>query len=100
MTLRGHVDALIFDEDGRVTRRVPLKPNGDGIIQNEGAVWHSFAFREADSVAFEVKPGPYDAKLDKEFAAWSPREDAPEAVAFVRWMETAAVGARWRGGGA
>ena len=46
-------------------------------------------FIEPDSIAFEIKPGPYDAKLDKEFAPWSPREDAPEAADFVRWMETA-----------
>jgi cupin fold WbuC family metalloprotein len=95
MTLTGHIDALVFDEEGRITGRYPLKPNGDGMIQNEGAVWHSFVFMAAGSVAFEVKPGPYDAKLDKEFAAWSPREDTPEAAAFVRWMETAAIGERW-----
>jgi cupin fold WbuC family metalloprotein len=95
MTLRGHIDAIVFDEEGRITRRAPLKPNGDGIIQSEGGIWHSFVFREPDSIAFEVKPGPYDAKLDKEFAAWSPREDAAEAADFVRWMETAPVGERW-----
>ncbi|HWE74983.1 MAG TPA: WbuC family cupin fold metalloprotein [Stellaceae bacterium] len=97
MTLRGHIDAIVFDADGRIIRRAPLKPNGDGIIQNQGGVWHSFVFMAPDSVAFEIKPGPYDAKLDKEFAAWSPREDAAEGAAFVRWMETAAVGARWGG---
>jgi cupin fold WbuC family metalloprotein len=95
MTLRGHIDAIVFDAEGRITRRAPLKPNGDGIIQNEGSVWHSFVFIEPDSIAFEIKPGPYDAKLDKEFAPWSPREDAADAADYVRWIETAAVGERW-----
>jgi cupin fold WbuC family metalloprotein len=94
MTLRGHIDALIFDDTGRITRRMPLKPGGDGIIQNQGGVWHSFVFRAPDSIAFEVKPGPYDAALDKEFAPWSSREDAAEAASYVRWMETAAIGER------
>ena len=97
MTLRGHIDAIVFDEEGRITRRVPLKPGGDGIIQSEGGVWHSFVFLEADSVAFEIKPGPYEATLDKEFAPWSPREDAPETAAYARWMATAPVAARWDG---
>jgi cupin fold WbuC family metalloprotein len=96
MTLRGHVDALIFDEDGRITRRVPLKPGGEGIIQNQGGVWHGFVFMEPDSIAFEVKPGPYDAASDKQFAPWSPREDEPEAAVYLRWIATASVGARWR----
>ena len=94
-TLRGHIDALVFDDEGRITRRLPLKPGGEGIIQNQGGVWHSFVFIEKDSVAFELKPGPYDASLDKEFAAWSPPEDAPGAAAFMRWMASASAGECW-----
>ena len=104
MTLRGYVDALVFDDEGRIIRRVALKPGGEGIIQNLGGVWHSFVFVENDSVAFELKPGPYDRELDKEFAPWAPREDAPEAATFTRWMASASAGERWslrksRGGG-
>jgi cupin fold WbuC family metalloprotein len=95
MTLRGHIDALVFDDEGRIVRRVALKPGGEGIIQNPGGVWHSFVFAEPDSVAFELKPGPYDARLDKEFASWAPREDDPEAATFMQWMASAAVEARW-----
>ena len=95
MALRGHIDALVFDEEGRISRRVPLEAGGAGIIQNTGGVWHSFVFVAPGSVAFELKPGPYDAAADKEFAPWSPREDAPEATDFARWMATAPVGARW-----
>jgi cupin fold WbuC family metalloprotein len=96
LTLRGHIDALVFDDEGRITRRVPLKPGGEGIIQNEGGVWHSFVFVEKDSIAFELKPGPYDARLDKEFATWAPREEEPEAAGYARWMTGAVLGERWR----
>ena len=94
MTLRGHIDALVFDDTGRITRRMPLKAGGEGIIQNQGGVWHSFVFVEPGSVAFELKPGPYDASLDKEFAPWAPPEDAPGAALYARWMATAPVGTR------
>ena len=95
MTLRGHIDAVVFDDAGRITRRVPLKPGGEGIIQNGGGVWHSFVFVAPDSVAFELKPGPYDAALDKEFAPWSPEENASGAPAFVRWLAKASPGMGW-----
>jgi hypothetical protein len=74
---------------------VPLKLGGEGVIQNQGGVWHSFVFVEPESGAFELKPGPYDVSLDKEFAPWSSREDAPEATDYARWMATVPVGARW-----
>jgi len=95
LTLRGRIDALVFDDAGRITRRLPLKAGGEGIIQNEGGAWHSFVFVEPDSVAFELKPGPYDASLDKEFASWAPPEGVPAAADFMRWMVSAPVGARW-----
>jgi hypothetical protein len=36
-----------------------------------------------DTLIFEVKQGPYDPKTDKDFAAWSPLEDAPEAELYL-----------------
>ena len=97
MSLRGHIDALVFDDKGRITQRVPLKAGGEGIIQNHGGAWHSFVFVAPDSVAFELKPGPYEAILDKEFAPWSPPEGAPEAAAFMRWMASGSLGESWHG---
>jgi cupin fold WbuC family metalloprotein len=95
MALRGHIDALIFDDSGTITQRFPLKPGGEGIIQVPGGVWHSFVFLETGSVAFEVKPGPYDASGDKEFAAWAPAEGTPEAQPIARWLAEAPLGDRW-----
>jgi cupin fold WbuC family metalloprotein len=96
MALRGHVNAVIFDETGAVVRRHTLKAGGAGIIQLPGSTWHSFVFIEAGSVAFEVKPGPYDARTDKMFAAWAPKEGASDVPSFVRWLETAPIGSHWR----
>ena len=70
LALRGHVDAVIFDAAGRIAERLALKPEGNGIVQIPGGTWHSFVFMAPGSVAFEMKPGPYDAAADKEFAAW------------------------------
>ena len=40
-----------------------------------------------DTVIFEVKPGPYDAATDKEFAPWAPPEGDPRAHAYLIQLE-------------
>lgn len=92
--LRGQVDALLFDADGRVTRRQVLRP-GEG-IEIPGGTWHSFVFGASGSVALEIKPGPYDAALDKQFAAWAPAEGDATANDCARWLASTPSGARWR----
>jgi len=94
-TLRGRIDALLFADDGNVTQRHAL-PAGSG-IEIPGGVWHSFVFAASGTIALEIKPGPYDVALDKEFAAWAPAEGEPAAAACAEWIASAAVGARWRG---
>ena len=91
--LRGRIDALLFDEDGRVTRRHALPP-GSG-IEIPGGTWHSFVFVETGTVALEIKPGPYDAALDKQFAAWAPGRGQARADACAQWIAAARVGACW-----
>jgi cupin fold WbuC family metalloprotein len=92
--LRGRIDALLFDETGVVTQRHAL-PAGGG-IEIPGGTWHGFVFAESGSVALEVKPGPYDAALDKEFAAWAPVEADAAAAACARWLAAATAGTTWQ----
>ena len=50
-------------------------------------VWHTIFALAPDTVLFEVKPGPYDPGVDKEFAPWSPPEHSPEAALFLAEVE-------------
>lgn len=94
--LRGRVDALLFDGSGTVvTQRLAMLP-GEG-IEIPGGTWHSFVFVETGTVALEVKPGPYDAALDKEFVSWAPLENAAGAVDCAAWIAGAPVGTGWPG---
>ncbi len=36
-----------------------------------------------ETVLFEVKPGPFDPKTDKEFAPWAPAEGSAEDEMFM-----------------
>lgn len=92
-TLRGRVDALFFDDAGRLTARHALLPGSS--VEVPGGIWHGFVFVETGTVALEVKPGPYDAALDKEFAAWAPAEGAPGADRCAAWLARARVGESW-----
>jgi hypothetical protein len=48
------------------------------------------------AIILEVKPGPYEPELDKEFARWAPEEGTPVSASFVTWLEFASVGDRWQ----
>jgi hypothetical protein len=61
--------------------------NGVLAIDYRAGVWHTFFALEPDSVIFEVKPGPYDAHTDKEFAPWSPAEGTPEGRSYIADLE-------------
>jgi hypothetical protein len=37
-------------------------------------------------VCYEVKPGPYSAASDKDFAPWAPREGDPTAKAYLEML--------------
>ncbi len=92
--LRGQIDVLLFADDGTVTQRFTLREGG-GVSQIPGGFWHGLAFIAPGSVAIEIKPGPYNAQSDKEFAAWSPPENDREAARCEKWLAAARVGQRW-----
>lgn len=92
--LDGALAVLTFDEAGHVTSRTELRPGGDRIAQLAPGQWHSVVALAPDTLALEVKPGPYRPATDKDFAAWAPAEGQDGAAAMVAWLEQAEVGQR------
>lgn len=93
--LRGGIDLMLFTDDGTVTQRRALRSGG--VVEIPGGTWHSFVFAAPGSVTLEIKPGPYVAQSDKEFAAWAPREEEEAAARCAEWLATAREGQRWSG---
>ena len=85
--LAGAAAVLIFDDEGRVLARSDLAP-GD-VVEIAPRTWHSLVALAPETVVLEVKPGPYRAGEDKDFAVWAPPEGASAAPALVAWMERA-----------
>jgi cupin fold WbuC family metalloprotein len=90
--LQGRFDVVIFTSDGMVKSRVVLGLQGTSVAEIPGGEWHGVIFHAPAAVVLEVKAGPYEPQLDKEFASWAPAENDPAAARFVSWLEAAAPG--------
>lgn len=83
--LQGSIRFFTFDESGEVHTDHILRSNLiPDVIDIEPGTWHSFLVLEPDTIIFECKKGPYDAKTDKEFADWAPEEDDPEVLTYMK----------------
>jgi len=87
--LRGELALFIFDDLGKVTETHVLGRNGVVGADVAPGVWHTTAALTDTAICFEVKPGPYDAATDKEFAPWAPREGDPTATAYLAGLVSA-----------
>ncbi len=83
VVLRGELALFVFDDAGRVTETHVLGRDGVVGIDLAPGVWHTTASLSDTAICFEVKPGPYDAATDKQFAPWAPREGDPAAAAYL-----------------
>ena len=83
--LRGRFIVVEFDEVGNITDHTLLNP----LAGNFGAeiperTYHTIIALDPDTVAYEVKDGPYAPINDKNFASWAPQEGSAEAEKYLR----------------
>ncbi len=83
LVLRGKVALFVFDDTGKVIETHVLEPSGQLGVDVPPGVWHSIAVLSATAVCYEVKPGPWDPKTDKEFAPWAPAEGSQAATQYL-----------------
>ncbi len=95
VVLSGAAVVLVFDERGTVRSRVLLTAAGPTYgIELPAGCWHALAALATGTVLFEVKPGPYEALSDKDFAPWAPPEGDAACARFEQWYRAARVGDR------
>ena len=46
-------------------------------------VWHTVVARKDNSILLEVKDGPFDPSIAKEYSDWSPSEDSKMANNYL-----------------
>jgi len=89
--IEGDMTVYLFDDAGRVTRRVAMgPPAGDRtfLFRLVGREWY-LPVAETEMVIYhEVFPGPFEKDVDVEYAPWSPEQDDPVAAAnFLRDLQ-------------
>lgn len=84
--LQGNLEILIFSPEGKIIERQILEENGLRLIDIEKGTWHGMIVQGEDTVIFECKRGPYDAKKDKEFAPWAPAEGDDRAQKYLETL--------------
>jgi cupin fold WbuC family metalloprotein len=90
--LQGQLAYVSFREDGSPDEESSILLDSDCGVYGcdiRPGVWHTIFALAPDTVLFEVKPGPYSAANDKDFASWAPLEYSPEAAAYLAGIEDA-----------
>jgi cupin fold WbuC family metalloprotein len=82
LVLEGEIAFFTFDDWGNVITTHVLGRDPVGIDIPPG-VWHTMAVLSAHAICYEVKPGPYSATTDKDFAAWAPQEGDPGTERYL-----------------
>ena len=90
VVLEGSAEVILFDDSGNITGRHRLgEDSPDGRLWGvdiPAGIWHTVLPRTPRAVCFEVKPGPWEASNDKEFADWAPAENDPAAAEYARTL--------------
>lgn len=93
MVLRGQIDVLTFDADGRVLARYAA---GEGTsemgYETPRATWHTLVVMSDVAAFLEIKEGPYDPQTAVEFAPWAPPEGDATTEQFLERLRTARAG--------
>jgi cupin fold WbuC family metalloprotein len=90
LVLDGEIAFFTFDDAGRIATTHILGREAVGIDMEPG-VWHSMTPITPHAICYEVKPGPWVASTDKEFAAWAPREGDPRVSDYLKTLLLAAT---------
>jgi cupin fold WbuC family metalloprotein len=87
IALRGMFALLLFDEKGRVTCvrffGSERYSSVDALVVIDSHHWHTVIALEGDCVLFEVKEGPYEPMVAKEFAPWAPPEGHVDSQKYL-----------------
>ena len=88
--LTGSMGLVVFRDDGGFLREdcvVLSRERGVLAVDVRAGCWHAILALEPATTVFEVKPGPYTATDDKDFAPFSPADSDPQATAYLRCVE-------------
>ncbi|GAB1404093.1 MAG: WbuC family cupin fold metalloprotein [Lentimicrobiaceae bacterium] len=85
--LSGTLCIVEFWDDGRIKDFALLKAGSEcSGAEIPARTFHTVISLQSGSVAYEIKDGPYIPIEDKNFAAWAPAENSPQAGAWLKQL--------------
>lgn len=83
--LRGKALVVEFDDQGTIADYILLDKNAESYgCEIDSGYWHTIICLENNTMLYELKDGPYDAKTDKKFAKWAPKEGDANCQAYMK----------------
>ncbi len=87
LALRGRFAVVIFDDEGNITNHYILDAReGKYGVEIPERIYHTLISLEPDSVAYEVKEGPYSPSAAKNFAPWAPAEGDDKVPEYIETL--------------
>ncbi len=90
IAIRGRFSLITFDESGEIAEVVVFGTERYGLIAGveiPPCIWHTIVALEPAGVLLELKAGPFDPKIAKELAPWSPEEQTKSAIAYLETLK-------------
>ena len=92
MAVKGLFALILFEDDGEVKQIVRFGSERYAFEDSRvcagaelsAGTWHTVIALVPDSVLLELKAGPFDPHMAKEFAEWAPEEETASAEEYLR----------------
>jgi cupin fold WbuC family metalloprotein len=91
LVLRGKMGQLFFDDKGKVTEAVILEAGKKDYIEIPAFSWHTYVVLSEYAITYETMRGVYDPATWKEFPAWAPKENTPQADSYFDFLKHEAL---------
>ncbi|MCV6607886.1 MAG: WbuC family cupin fold metalloprotein [Campylobacterales bacterium] len=86
--LKGHAVMVTFTEDGEIKDLYELDPKQENFaVEINAREFHTLVVLEESSF-YEIKRGPYDQAIDKEFASWAPLESDELGLVYLEELKS------------
>lgn len=85
--VEGKIAILFFDADGTMIDVVHLQKDAEQKVVVPAFIWHTYVVLSPYAVTYETMCGIYDPRTWKDFAMWAPKENAPEALEYLKFLK-------------
>lgn len=89
--IQGKIAVLFFDNQGAVIELVLLEKGGTEYVKVPAFTWHTYVMLSEYAISYETMMGKYEPKTWKEFAGWSPPENASESLVYLNFLKEEAA---------